>query len=289
MSNITELRRAYHCNLARQIVRWTKRGSHSYPNFADGSSKSSVAIAVQLCDLLGFSFDDEAIEGQKAGRLFEQITCEFTQRAFDLLQHLRPGHWVYRAGESALSDYVQFRHLARVKSAVEKDPELRSLIGLDYIITPDIVIGRWPVKDDEINMTATIVSTRELDGAGLTPFREPNQGELVLPFLHATISCKWTIRSDRSQNIRTEALNLIRNRKGHLPHIVAVTAEPLPTRLASLALGTGELDCVYHISLPELQKACEIADLPDQGEVLENLIQTQRLRDISDLPFDLAM
>ncbi|MBO9364254.1 MAG: restriction endonuclease, partial [Roseiflexus sp.] len=63
--------------------------------------------------------------------------------------------------------------------------------------------------------------------------------------LHASISRKWTIRSDRSQNIRTEAMNLIRNRKGHTPHIVAVTAEPLPTRIASLALGTGDLDCVY--------------------------------------------
>ncbi|MBN1975836.1 MAG: restriction endonuclease, partial [Anaerolineae bacterium] len=33
------------------------------------------------------------------------------------------------------------------------------------------------------------------------------------------MSCKWTIRSDRGQNPRTEVLNLIRNRKGHLPHI----------------------------------------------------------------------
>jgi acetylornithine deacetylase/succinyl-diaminopimelate desuccinylase-like protein len=43
---------------------------------------------------------------------------------------------------------------------------------------------------------------------------------------------------------RSTGLNLIRNRKGHTPHIAAMTAEPLPTRLASLALGTGDLDCV---------------------------------------------
>ncbi|GAB4419955.1 MAG: hypothetical protein Fur0044_16610 [Anaerolineae bacterium] len=96
------------------------------------------------------------------------------------------------------------------------------------------------------------------------------------------------IRSDRSQNTRTEALNLIRNRKGHLPHIVAVTAEPLPTRLAALALGTGDLDCVYHFALPELKKAIEEIQNIDQLDMLEMLIEGRRLRDISDLPFDLA-
>ena len=52
-------------------------------------------------------------------------------------------------------------------------------------------------------------------------------------------------------------MNLIRNRKGHTPHIVAVTAEPLPTRIASLALGIGDLDCVYHMALHELEIAVE--------------------------------
>jgi len=95
------------------------------------------------------------------------------------------------------------------------------------------------------------------------------------------------IRSDRSQNIRTEAMNLIRNRKGHTPHIVAVTAEPLPTRIASLALGTGDLDCVYHMALHELEIA--VKNNEDQQEMLRTLIAGKRLRDISDLPFDLAV
>ena len=73
-----------------------------------------------------------------------------------------------------------------------------------------------------------------------------------LALLHASISCKWTIRSDRSQNARSEAQNLIRNRKGHLPHVVVITAEPSPSRLASIALGTGDIDCVYHFALYEL-------------------------------------
>ena len=71
---------------------------------------------------------------------------------------------------------------------------------------------------------------------------------------------------------------------------MAVTAEPLPMRIASLALGTGDLDCVYHFALDELREVCKA--LPrgeDQLEMLETMIQGNRLRDISDLPFDLAV
>ncbi|MNN23178.1 Type-2 restriction enzyme NgoMIV [compost metagenome] len=81
---------------------------------------------------------------------------------------------------------------------------------------------------------------------------------------------------------------MIRNRKGHLPHIVAVTAEPLPSRLASIALGTGDIDCVYHFALNELITAVEAAQAEDALEMLNIMIQGKRLKDISDLPLDLA-
>ena len=107
--------------------------------------------------------------------------------------------------------------------------------------------------------------------------------------LHASISSKWTIRSDRAQNSRTEALNLIRNRKGRLPHIVVVTAEPLPSRLASIALGTGDIDCVYHAMLYELVESVKEVGLEDSLEMLNIMIDGKRLKDISDLPLDLAI
>ena len=107
--------------------------------------------------------------------------------------------------------------------------------------------------------------------------------------LHASISCKWTLRSDRAQNIRTEAFNLIRNRKGKLPHIIAVTAEPTLTRIASLALGTGDIDCVYHFALNELHQAVSSINDESQLDMYNILVDGRRLRDISDLPFDLAI
>ena len=95
--------------------------------------------------------------------------------------------------------------------------------------------------------------------------------------------------SDRAQNTRTEALNLIRNRKGPFPHVVAVTAEPTPHRLASLALGTGDLDCVYHFALHELLAVTQELGLEDANAEIQMMIEGKRLRDISDLPFDLAI
>jgi len=127
--------------------------------------------------------------------------------------------------------------------------ELAAALGGDYIIRPDIVIGRKPLSDPEINRDKNIFGKEVI--STLTPMRKKNY-QSPKPILHASISCKWTIRSDRYQNTRTEALNLIRNCKGKTPHISCVTAEPMPTRLASLAMGTWDIDCVYHMSLPEL-------------------------------------
>lgn len=65
-----------------------------------------------------------------------------------------------------------------------------------------------------------------------------------------------------------------------------MTAEPLPSRLASIALGTGDLDCIYHFALPELIAACAAEEDVDE---LQMLVDGKRLRDISDLPLDLAV
>lgn len=107
--------------------------------------------------------------------------------------------------------------------------------------------------------------------------------------IHASVSCKWTLRSDRAQNARSEALNLIRNRKGRVPHIVSITAEPLPGRIASLALGTSDLDCVYHFALPELIRVVTKEAYPDAYEMLRTLVEGKRLRDIADLPLDMCV
>lgn len=286
--SIAELRQKYHEYICQEIIRIKHeiKGEIEYPNFADGSNRASREISWGIVRSLACSISYENIQEPMAGDRFEIATKNFLEQAFNLLQHLRPGNWYYSTVQPAISRFKPHEHLSYVQSVVKKDKTLSAALGGNYIVTPDIVIGRWAVSDEEINRQAKLLDQEDAIAA-LTPLREANY-DTHYPILHASVSCKWTIRSDRSQNTRTEALNLIRNRKGHLPHIVAVTAEPLPTRLAALALGTGDLDCVYHFALPELKKAIEEIQNEDQLDMLMMLIEGRRLRDISDLPFDLA-
>lgn len=284
---IETLRQAYHQQIVNDIIRITKGPNGEYPNFADASSIASIKIAWGIFQKISALKNYHLIKGQRAGKSFENITKEFLQGAFDLVSHLRPGEWRYDTTKTDISFFDQYEHLAELHKLSDANPELASALGGNYLIKPDIIISRIPVSDQEINFKKPIVETNK-SVATLTPLRQANFPNPKL-ILHASISCKWTIRSDRSQNTRTEALNLIRNRKGKLPHIVCVTAEPLPTRLAALALGTGDLDCVYHFALHELIAAVRDISNEDQMDILETMIAGRRLRDISDLPFDLAI
>lgn len=288
MSTLSELRRSYHSKIGSEIVRYSERNGRLYPNFADGSSQSSILIASGIADLIGFPTGaNSRVTGQTAGTLFERLTCEFIGEAFAAIRHLRPGKWQYLTNQTQISNFAQYRHLENLASLVSENQALSAALGHGYIVTPDIVIARYPVSQDEVNALHPFLD--DSGSAALTPFISSNH-PAPTPILHASISCKWTIRSDRSQNTRTEALNLIRNRKGNLPHIVAVTAEPLPMRIASLALGTGDIDCVYHFALDELRQVCEtVPRREDQLEILEIMVEGNRLRDISDLPFDIAV
>ena len=281
--SILKLRQAYHEYICRNAIRVTKGKKGEYPNFADGDNKSSRAIAWSIAEEIGFTPDYSKLREQTIGDVFEDATKEFLENSFLLIEHLRPGNWYYSTDQTAISGFVQYQHLAELDKKVKSDRTLASVLGVGYIVKPDIVVGRYPVSDAEINKNAMVLSSGVSES---TPLRNKNQETMLL---HASISCKWTIRSDRSQNARTEALNLIRNRKGNLPHIVAVTAEPLPTRIATLALGTGDIDCVYHFALPELKAAIEKIGNEDQMDMLMMIIEGDRLRDISDLPFDLAV
>lgn len=225
--------------------------------------------------------------GQTSGSRFEDACAEFVRNTFNKLGHLRPGTWdVHKVGSRdrlAIAKYEQYAHLIALDEAARSNPVLAAALGSDYTITPDIVVVREPESDQAINTPIPLVDSSVTKLASL---RKENGGS---PLLHASISCKWTIRSDRAQNSRSEALNLIRNRKGRLPHIVVITAEPTPARLASIALGTGDIDCVYHFALYELQATLAQLGLQDAIDMLAIMVDGKRLKDISDLPLDLAV
>ncbi len=283
-ARFAEARKRYHAALLSRVLRVDSGGVWSN---ADKDNVLSVALARGIAERLGAEVKGARLAGQTAGDRFEEICAAFLRETFLLLSHLRPGRWEIRrvTGRNRLeiARYEQYAHLVALDEAARKNSELAAALGSDYTITPDVVVTRDPEGDEVINQPHTLV-----DGtvAKLASLRRVSNSR---PLLHASISCKWTIRSDRAQNARSEALNLVRNRKGRLPHIAVVTGEPLPSRLASLALGTGDIDCVYHFALEELQAAVGDTKNSEAIDMLAIMVNGKRLRDISDLPLDLAV
>lgn len=279
-----EARRGFHAALLERVLKVDAKG---VPSNADRHSAPSVKIAAGIMEQLGSEAQGARLAGQMAGSKFEEICAEFLEETFLKLLHLRPGKWDIgkglAGGRLAIAQFDQYEHLAALETASKENPELAAALGSDYLIKPDVVIIRHPEPDDRINASEALVDEAE---ARLTSLREINNDK---PILHASVSCKWTIRSDRAQNARSEGLNLVRNRKGRLPHIVVVTGEPTPNRIASIALGTGDIDCVYHFALPEMIDAVKALGYEDAEELLQTMIGGKRLRDIADLPLDLVV
>lgn len=281
--NFLQARKNFHASLLKTTLTINDKG---VPSNADGSNRSSIAIAKGIAALLKAETISERQAGQTSGNEFEGICAEYVKSTFLKLGHLRPGDWdvhqVSGRNRLEIAKYEQYAHLIALDRAAKADPELAAALGSDYTITPDIVVIRGLESDDTINLHELLVDGSVSTRASL---RAAAGGR---PLLHASVSCKWTIRSDRAQNARSEALNLMRNRKGHLPNIMVVTAEPTPSRLASIALGTGDIDCVYHFALYELQETVKALGMDDSTELLAIMVDGKRLKDISDLPLDLA-
>lgn len=190
--------------------------------------------------------------GQTAGTALEAAVHDHLEA--ELPRHFH-GRVISVSRKTIVSDFEQYEHLAALRALIDSDRSgtLRAAIGTDYQIRPDVTVGL------------------------------SSQGAQSRPFLHAAVPCKWTLRSDRAQNVRHEAVVLIRHRRGRLPHITPVTAEPMPTRLASLARGTAEVDALYHVALDELRAAVDASGQSEQVEVLNELVGHNRLKDLSEL------
>lgn len=248
---------------AGELLGWRLNGKgRLVPNSADSSSKVSRLIAGRVLDLLGVPSDvASGVQDAASGRPLEHAVAsalgeqlsELTDPEREFQVHDEP---------RLVTEFVQYAHLRRVDELASNSAELRLALGTDYLIRPDVVVS-LPGRDDS------------------------------LPFLHAVISCKWTIRSDRVQNIRHEYNLLVRHRRERLPHLVTVTAEPLPTRLASIVRGTGEVDATYHIAFDAMGQA--ISELQserrltrDQLEAWDEAVGQGRLRSFADLAPTLA-
>lgn len=243
------------------------RGETGYPNISDKDSAASVAISRHMLEALGLASNRVAAGGQSVGARMETLVADDLRTSLEALAPER-GWSVDRPGRK-LSRFAQYGHLATLQRLIEQDDTkvLGMAIGREYEVAPDITIG--------------LVIGLGAEGAGAA-----TEG---LPLLHASVSCKLTIRSDRVQNIRQESAVLTRQRRGRLPHVVAVTLEPLPTRIAAIARGTGDVDAVYHPAFDELRAAVDASGNEQQAETLDELIGQGRLLNYSRLARTLAI
>jgi hypothetical protein len=280
---IQHARKEFHKSLLQSLLIVSDKG---VPSNADKDNKTSVSIASGIAKRLQA---ETGVRGaaQTAGTEFEDLVAKFVRTAFLKLPHLRPGKWDVRQvgnrNRAEIARYAQYAHLVALQAAAAKNPDLAAALGNDYTITPDVIVTRNLEDDIAINAPEYLVDESVARRADL------RVGEGKSPLLHASISTKWTLRSDRAQNARSEALNLIRNRKGRQPHIMVVTGEPTPSRLSSLALGTGDIDCVYHFALDELAASIKELGNTEAEDMLNIMVDGKRLKDIADLPFDLAV
>jgi len=198
---ISVARRAFHAKLLEQVLSINNAG---VPSNADSSNTNSKRIAEGLIQRLeAVTIASERLAGQTLGNRFEGLCAGFIQETFLSLSHLRPGRWKVQqvSGRARLeiARYAQYAHLVALDRAASADPQLAAALGSDYTITPDIVVVRELEDDAAINAKNCLVDANVATRASL---RKSNGGE---PLLHASVSCKWTIRSDRAQNARSEA------------------------------------------------------------------------------------
>jgi hypothetical protein len=235
---------------ARSLLGWKPSSKNKLrwplvPNFADVDSAESMRIGAGVLDALAVTPGEVSDVPKDPGGPLEQHVRDDLARALPGLDPDRG--WIVSRGV-IITKFDQYEHLSTVDELVRANPELRITIGTDYLIKPDVTVALGNVS------TASF-----------------------LPPLHAAISCKWTIRSDRVQNIRHECLQMIRHRRGRQPHLVTVTAEPLPTRLASIARGTGEVDAVYHIAYDALDASVTRNANADQRDAWREVVGQRRL------------
>ena len=156
-----DIRKGYHKKIWKQLLRIRKNKTKGdYPNNADGDSKISVKIAWGITNLITNKPLYGDISGQEAGHIFEQLTKEYIEETFELLSHLRPGHWKYST-HTEISKFDQYRDLASLDSLIKTNKELASTLGQDYLISPDIVISREPVDDDTINKEKELLRKKD--------------------------------------------------------------------------------------------------------------------------------
>lgn len=282
LADIRKARCVFHEHICRDILRIDRKGLATN---ADPTNSLSKEIACSLAIRLG----------AKCGRRpaargvinhFERICAEFVTRTTRALSMILPMALAVARTNALDSENIEASghpNLKQLAHLLLQRPLPKLLFNRGNFITPAILVFSLSPARDQFSGLMRPASE------GHTGFAYSRRKPLGLPHLRASISCIWSMQSRMPQKLRpTEPDG--GNDPGNGPHHFGlITAEPLPSRLVLAASRPSDVNCVYHIALHELADAIEaLKGHEDSRETLAMLIEGKRLRDISDLPLDLA-
>ena len=247
-----DVRQGYHRSLQERL--WSVSGG--LPSNSDPTSRISVEIGLALAEATGATSDLPRLDGPRAGVDFERRTVRFIEGALTCVNELTQGDWRVETG-SSIAEFARYDHLNSVRQAAATNNQLASVLYDDHSLVPGAFVGRR-----------------------LKSSHPASPGSAVLS---GVVACKWMIPRD----IDERAVNLLRCPEVPGDRVAVVTAEPLPGRIASIAIGAGQ-PCAYHVALKELQDILSRMRWSESREVLEIMVDQGRLRDILELPLDLT-
>ncbi len=282
---LPQLRSEFHANLCAAMPGY-EADQRVSPNTA---VDNAVALTESILEKIMHERSNKPKSSDIANSILMRYTLQFLRDAFDEIG-INGLNGSFLSVNDAIKSMIRFDDYKAVTKLVKhlnRDASLRRTIGGDYLITPDLTVAKKLSNTIGFCADNAHIPAAEVDSQAI----KHEQPRFVRPpldykTLHASISCRWTIRFDRSVSCRASPLNLIRSKSGKRPYIAVVTFEPFSWSIGSMAIGG--IDCIYHGALYELIDATGKGDDPDSVAKLIMLVNARRLRDISDLPFDLA-
>lgn len=267
------------------------------PNTSDASQRFSVDLGTAFFDVMGVPRTAQATKSV-GDAMRDAMVEDLRVRLSDQADHLRV--WP----EKKLAEFEQYAHLGAVQELskdVSGESLERAISALEAFASqlhassePALYELVQALRAEHTDFTAQrrllldTLGEESVLGLDVTIDRpSPYQTPSPLPHLVAGFSLKWSLRTDRAQDCRSQGAKMASLRRGRMPHFAAVTMEPRPYFLAILGRGSGEVDCVYHLDLPALGTAIDQVTTGRNGqrtrELFHRLCEQGRLRDYDDL------
>jgi hypothetical protein len=258
------------------------------PSTSDNGDPGSIGWGHALFDALGVPASN--LEVASVGNVMERTAAED-------LAAIRPD-LVIRQSRAAL-EFEQYRHLdvfrrfARNYRGPADDLE-RAVTSLGSMpssskveqIAARLIAAQAAAREDH-DLVVQLVDTMPEESMlriDITIGGPPPAERLLV-----ALSSKWSLRTDRAQDCVSQGSKLVALRRGHMPHYAVLTMEPRPAMLKLIAYGSGSVDCVYHVALPELRQAAHALEkhrgpkVWPQRAMLERMVSQGRIRSYNQL------